>query len=135
MPITYQLEPSLGAEDFRGILIASTLAERRPAEDLARLEIMVRQADVLVTARDGGRLVGVSRAITDFAYCCYLSDLAVDPAYQRQGIGRRLIEETHRAAGAETTTLVLVAAPTAENYYPKIGLKHVPSCWAIPRAR
>jgi hypothetical protein len=85
MPITYATEPGLTAEEFRAILVASTLAERRPADDLARLDRMLRAADIIVTARDGARLVGVARAITDFSYCCYLSDLAVDAAYQRQG--------------------------------------------------
>jgi ribosomal protein S18 acetylase RimI-like enzyme len=88
MPITYSLEPNLSVDDFCAILVASTLAERRPVEDTARLEKMLRQADLIITARDGQRLVGISRAITDFSYCCYLSDLAVDVAYQRQGIGK-----------------------------------------------
>ncbi len=132
MAITYALEPDLPAEAFRDVLIGSTLGARRPVDDLARLERMLRYADVVVTARDAGRLVGISRAITDFAYCCYLSDLAVDEGWQRQGIGKRLIEETHRAAGLETT-LLLVAAPAAEAYYPKIGLENVPSCWKISR--
>ena len=132
MGIAYALEPDLRAEEFQHILRASTLAERRPADDLARLEKMLRNADLIVTARDVDRLVGVSRALTDFAYCCYLSDLAVDLGYQRQGIGKRLIAETHLAAG-ENTTLILVAAPAAETYYPKIGMKHLASCWSFPR--
>lgn len=134
MQIEYALEPELSAEEFRAVLLSATLAERRPAQDLARLDSMLRHADLIVTARAGGVLVGISRAVTDFSYCCYLSDLAVDAAYQRQGIGKRLIEETHRAAG-EGTTLILVAAPAAEGYYPKIGMKHLASCWAIPRKR
>src|SRR5580765_2507840 len=73
MAITYALEPELTAAEFRAILVASTLAERRPAEEPKRLELMLRRADIIVTARDGSRLVGISRAITDFAYCCYLS--------------------------------------------------------------
>src|SRR6185437_1227200 len=90
MAITYSIEPDLSAEEFRAVLIASTLGERRPVDDLPRLDRMLRQADVVATARDGRRLVGISRAVTDFSYCCYLSDLAVDAAYQRQGIGKRL---------------------------------------------
>lgn len=132
--ISYALEPDLSAIAFQQILVASTLAQRRPAQDLARLEKMLRHADLVVTARDGDRLVGVARAITDFSYCCYLSDLAVDADYQRQGIGRRLIAKTHEAAG-DNTTLILVAAPQAEAYYPRIGMRHLASCWAIPRAR
>src|SRR6185312_13777728 len=133
MAIRYALEPDLTAEEFRAILLASTLAERRPADDLQRLERMLREADVIVTARDGQRLVGVSRAITDFSYTCYLSDLAVDVAYQRQGIGKRLIAETHRSAGGDLVTLNLIAAPAAEQYYPRIGMKPRPSCWTISR--
>ena len=95
---------------------------------------MLRQADVIVTARCAGRLIGIARAITDFSYCCYLSDLAVDQQYQRRGIGKRLIDETHRAAGLDTA-LILLAAPAAEGYYPRIGMEHMPSCWAIPRKR
>ncbi|NNM61790.1 MAG: GNAT family N-acetyltransferase [Steroidobacteraceae bacterium] len=131
--IEFAIEPTLSAGEFRAVLIASTLGERRPVEDLPRLERMLRGADVIATARDAGRLVGVSRAISDFAYCCYLSDLAVDLAYQRRGIGKRLIDETHAACGPETS-LFLLAAPAAEGYYPKIGLRHFPSCWLIPRS-
>lgn len=134
MPIVYSREPDLSAEEFRAILIASTLGERRPVDDLGRLDRMLRQADLVITARDGERLVGISRAITDFSYCCYLSDLAVDAAYQRRGIGKRLITETHESAG-ELTTLILVAAPAAESYYPRIGMKQRPSCWTLPKTR
>jgi predicted N-acetyltransferase YhbS len=134
MAIVYALEPDLSATAFRDVLVASTLGERRPVGDLARLERMLRQADIIVTARDDGRLVGVSRAISDFAYCCYLSDLAVDVAYQRQGIGKRLIDETRKAAG-DGATVILVAAPAAETYYPKIGMTPIASGWMIPRTR
>lgn len=132
--IRYAVEPELAVEEFRAVLVASTLAERRPVADLARLERMLRHADLIVTARDEGKLVGISRAVTDFSYCCYLSDLAVDVEYQHKGIGKRLIDETHRAAGEETT-LLLVAAPAAEGYYPKIGMTQRPSCWTIPKKR
>ncbi|MGH8294903.1 MAG: GNAT family N-acetyltransferase [Steroidobacteraceae bacterium] len=134
MPITYALEPDLSAEEFRTVLIASTLGERRPVDDLGRLDRMLRHADLIVTARDGKRLAGISRAITDFSYCCYLSDLAVDVAYQRQGIGKQLIAHTHRNAG-ELTSLILLAAPAAESYYPRIGMTQRPSCWSLPRRR
>jgi ribosomal protein S18 acetylase RimI-like enzyme len=133
-PIAYALEPGLSAGEFRAVLIASTLGERRPVGDLERLDQMLRHAGVIVTARDGQRLVGVSRAITDFSFCCYLSDLAVDVAYQRQGIGKRLIAETQAAAG-DRAMLILLAAPAAQGYYPRIGMKHMPHCWAFSRER
>jgi GNAT superfamily N-acetyltransferase len=134
MQVAYNLEPGLSVQAFRDILVASTLAERRPVHDDARLDRMLRQADIIVAARHDGRLVGVARAITDFAYCCYLSDLAVDAAYQHKGIGRQLIAETRARAG-EGATLILLAAPAAEAYYGKIGMSHVANCWMIPRAR
>lgn len=134
MTIEYALEPDLAVEDFRAVLVASTLGTRRPVEDMERLVVMVRQADLIVTAREAGRLVGVSRAITDFSYCCYLSDLAVDEAYQRRGIGKRLIQETHTHAGPGTC-LILTAAPTALDYYGKIGMEPVTNGWIIPRGR
>jgi predicted N-acetyltransferase YhbS len=93
---------------------------------------MLEHADVIITARVAGRLVGVSRAITDFSYCTYLSDLAVDRDYQRHGIGKELIRLTHDAAGLGTT-LILLAAPLARTYYPHIGMSPHDSCWIIPR--
>src|SRR5665213_2870493 len=125
---TYQLEPGLTPEDFIDILVRSTLAERRPIHDLDAIRAMLKNADVIVTARVDGLLIGVSRAITDFAYCAYLSDLAVDEAHQRQGVGRELIRRTHEAAGRHTT-LILLAAPKAQSYYPYIGLTKHESCW------
>lgn len=125
-------EPELAAVEFIDVLRRSTLAERRPVDDLPRIEGMLRQASVLITARTvEGLLVGVSRAITDFHFCTYLSDLAVDRAYQRRGIGQRLIAKTHAEAGL-TTTLILLSAPAAHNYYPRIGMQPHDSCWTFP---
>jgi len=132
MAIVYSVEPSLPVAEFRDVLIASSL--RRPVDDLERLEAMLRNSNLVITARAEGRLVGISRAITDFSYCCYLSDLAVDAAYQRQGIGKRLVEETRQRAG-DLARLILVAAPAANSYYPKIGMISVPNCWMIDRAK
>ena len=130
--VTYRLEPDLAPEEFVDVLVRSTLAERRPVDDLATIRAMLANADVIVTARLDGLLVGVSRTITDFAYCTYLSDLAVDEQHQRQGIGRELIRRTHEAAGLHTT-LILLAAPKAQQYYPHVGLTKHESCWIIPR--
>lgn len=130
--IAYQLEPSLSADEFIDLLVRSTLAERRPVDDRATIEGMLAHADILVTARSKGLLVGVSRAITDRSYCTYLADLAVDEAFQRQGIGQELIRRTHTAAGLHTT-LILLSAPKAASYYPHIGLTKHESCWIVPR--
>ncbi len=130
--VTHQLEPELDAAEFIDVLVRSTLAERRPVDRPDVIDAMLRHADVMVTARVGGQLVGVSRAISDFSYCTYLSDLAVDEAHQGQGIGRELIRRTHEAAGVDTT-LILLAAPNARSYYPHIGMRPHESCWIFPR--
>lgn len=130
--ILYAVEPNLDVEEFRSVLIASSLGERRPIKDTYRLDRMLAEADIIATARIKGKLIGVSRAITDFSYCCYLSDLAVDSVYQGRGIGRKLIDFTHAKAGKEETTLFLVAAPAAIEYYPKIGMESFP-CFGFKR--
>jgi predicted N-acetyltransferase YhbS len=130
--VTFHLEPDLTPADFIDVLVRSTLAERRPVRELDTIRAMLKNADMIVTARFEGLLVGVSRAITDFAYCTYLSDLAVDEKYQRQGIGRELIRRTHEAAGLHTT-LILLAAPKAQAYYPHVGMTKHESCWVTAR--
>lgn len=128
--IDYAIETDLSATEFTDVLTRSTLAERRPVGDQPRIEQMLRNADVVVTARANGLLVGVSRAITDYGFCTYLSDLAVDVAFQKRGIGQELIRRTHVACGLKTR-LVLLAAPKAQTYYPHIGFERHESCWMI----
>ena len=130
--VLYQLEPALSAEEFIDVLRRSTLAERRPVEDRSAIDGMLAHADLIVTARISGLLVGVARALSDFAFCTYLSDLAVDERFQGRGIGRELIRRTHEAAG-NNTSLILLAAPKARTYYPHIGMTQHESCWWIPR--
>lgn len=133
MHVAYAIEsyPGLGSGEFADLLRRSTLAERRPCDDPEVLRGMLEHADVIVTARSAGLLIGISRAITDFHYCTYLSDLAVDEAHQRRGIGKELIRRTHEAAGRRTL-LILLAAPKAGGYYPHIGMTPHDSCWIIP---
>jgi len=132
MPAIFQLEPNLASDEFIGVLRRSTLAERRPVDDPERIRQMIDHADLVLTARVDGLLVGVSRAMTDYSYCTYLSDLAVDEAFQGQGIGRELIRRTHEAAGLQTM-LILLAAPKSRSYYPHIGMQQHESCWFLPR--
>ncbi len=133
MNVVYAVEPALSAGEFVDVLRRSTLAERRPVADAARIAGMLQNADLVLTARDErGVLVGVSRAITDFHYCTYLSDLAVDVACQRRGIGKELIARTHAAAGLQTS-LILLAAPAARDYYGHIGMQKNDACWVVPR--
>lgn len=127
--ITYAIEKNLSVEEFKSVLNRSTLGERRPVDDNARLSKMVSNANITITARDNGVLVGVSRAISDFAFCTYLSDLAVDISYQRSGIGKELIRRTKLEA--PDAKLILLAAPAAREYYPKIGMPQFEYCFVL----
>lgn len=131
--VCYQLEPELSPDEFVDVLRRSGLAPRRPVDQPAAVAGMLAHADVLCTARVAGKLVGVARALSDFSYCTYLSDLAVDEAFQRRGIGRELLRRAHEAAGCHTN-LILLAAPQAVAYYPRIGMTRHESCWITPGA-
>jgi predicted N-acetyltransferase YhbS len=131
--IIYQTDRKISVEQFIDLLVRSTLAERRPVSDKAKIERMLTYGNILITAWHNDLLVGISRALSDFSFCCYLSDLAVDEAYQHKGIGKELIRLTHEIAGENDTTLILLAAPKAAKYYPKIGMDRNTDCFIIKR--
>lgn len=124
-------EGRLAVEEFQSVIRRSDL--NRPADDVPRLMAMLAHANLLVTARDGsGHLIGLARSLTDFAYCCYLSDLCVDETWQGRGIGRALVAETKRIVGPNSMVLLLSAAkPMA--YYPRIGMEQVQNGFIIRR--
>ena len=125
----YAIEKSLDVSEFIEVLKNSTLAERRPINDEQRISSMCNNANLIITARLEGKLIGVARSITDFVYCTYLSDLAVDVKYQKKGIGKKLIEETKKVT--PQAKLILLSAPAAIDYYPKIGMKKHNHCYFI----
>ena len=127
--IIYTVERKLDSNEFIDVLIRSTLSERRPVNNLDRIEKMCENANLVITARMNSKLIGIARSITDFAYCTYLSDLAVDRNYQKKGIGKKLIEETKRRS--PLATLILLSAPAAVDYYPKIGMKKHNHCYIL----
>lgn len=131
MKITYRLGNDLDPEIIHALYLSAGL--KRPT-DLARLAAMYRDSDLVISAWDGDVLVGVARSLTDFRYACYLSDLAVRAEYQRAGIGRQLIAETEKYLGDEAM-LLLLAAPTAAEYYPHIGFTQAGNAWLKPRQR
>jgi predicted N-acetyltransferase YhbS len=130
MPITYARDRLIGRDEFIDLLARSTLGERRPVDDVACIDAMLANANLLITAWDGDRLVGVARSVTDFAYCCYLSDLAVDEQIQRAGVGRELIRLTQAALGPKAK-LILLSAPKAVEYYPRVGFTRHENAFTI----
>lgn len=128
--VRYSTRDSISVEQFIDLLQKSTLAERRPVEDLNAMTHMVEHADLIVTAWIGDQLVGVARSFTDYAYCCYLSDLAVDKEHQRTGIGRALIRETQSVL-EDSCQVVLLAPPAGQAFYTKIGFEKHKSAWVL----
>ncbi len=129
MEISYQEEYNLSDEEFINLLQRSNLGERIPIDDSDRIQSMITNANIMITARDGENLVGIARSVSDFSFCTYLSDLAVDEAYQHQGIGKNLIAETYKLY--PDAKLILLAAPAAQGYYPKIGMEHMEHCYML----
>jgi predicted N-acetyltransferase YhbS len=129
--LRYETSQPISADEFIDLLRRSTLAERRPVEDLKCIEAMLKYGNLLCTAWDGEKLVGLARSVTDFEFCCYLSDLAVDENYQRKGIGKELIRQTRSRLG-DKAKIMLLSAPKAEAYYPKIGFEAHSSAWVLP---
>jgi len=130
MNVRYFHDRKVTPEQFIDVLKRSTLAERRPVDDARRVADMLAHANLTCTAWDGETLVGIARSLTDFSFCCYLSDLAVDVACQKSGIGRELVQCT-RAQLHPECKIILLAAPKAEDYYSKIGFSHFHSAWIL----
>lgn len=132
MNIIYSSLAKISTDQAIDLYIRSTLGERRPIHNRQAFENMFRHANLIISAWDGDKLVGISRSLTDFSYVAYLSDLAVDVQYQKQGIGKQLIEKTKSALGAECM-LVLLAAPKARAYYGPLGFEQHPSAWILKK--
>ena len=127
--IKYRTGNEVDLDAMIELYVDSTLGERRPVDDRERMGRMLEEADLVLTAWDGGKLVGISRSITDWVYCTYLSDLAVRADYQGRGIGKELVRRTREAT--PQATVILLSAPKAVDYYPKIGMTRHDSAWVL----
>ncbi|KAA9036582.1 GNAT family N-acetyltransferase [Ginsengibacter hankyongi] len=132
MEITYKLDIIPYAEKIIDLYKSSGI--NRPITDKERIAKMYANSNLIITAWDVSKLVGISRSLTDFCYSCYLSDLAVRKEYQKHGIGKKLIALTKEKIG-EHTMLLLLAAPAAMDYYPKVGFENVENGFIIKRTK
>lgn len=133
--IDYGVENDLAPRQFVDVLRRSGLAERRPVDQPDRVARMLEHANLIVTAREpGGKLVAVARCLTDFAYCCYCSDIAVDREWQGRGIGRGLIRRCREEAG-DGANFFLLSAPGVEDFYRRAGMEKYENCYGLRRAR
>lgn len=132
MEITYKVNQPITTDEFIELLTASRLAERRPVEDRICMEGMIKNSNLIVTAWDKGKLIGIARSMTDFHYACYLSDLAVDKRYQKGSVGKKLQTLTQEQLGLNCK-LILIAAPASNSYYEHIGFTNNQRCWVLNR--
>ena len=130
--IIYRNNVKISTKQAIELYIRSTLGERRPIDKVKTFEDMLANANLMITAWDGDKLIGIARTLTDFSYVAYLADLAVDEQYQKQGIGKQLVEETKSRLGSECM-VVLLAAPKANDYYQKIGFEHNSRAWTLKK--
>lgn len=130
--ITYQVNLPITAGQLSQVFKSSGI--KRPSKDLNRLQRMIENSNVLITAWDNDLLIGVARAITDYSYSCYLSDLAVDKDYQKKGIGKRLVQLIQEHIGEEVA-LILLSSPIAMEFYPTIGFEKIDNGFKISRKR
>ena len=132
MGISFRSDLKPTAQQVIGVYDSAGLS--RPTSDVNRIARMIEHANLVITAWDGDKLVGVSRAITDWSWCCYLSDLAVRKEYSKQGIGKKLVDITKETAGP-ASMLLLLSVPDAMEYYPKIGLVKQDNAFLISREK
>lgn len=132
MGIEYKINALVSVDQFIALLRDSTLGQRRPVDDRECMEGMINNSNLVVTAWDEEKLVGIARSMTDFHYACYLSDLAVSKRYHKKGIGKKLQTITQAQLGPKCK-LILVAAPTANTYYEHIGFTNNQRCWILDR--
>ena len=130
--IEYRQNFQLNPEDIARVFEASGI--NRPTKDLPRIARMFANSNLVISAWSEGVLVGVCRALTDFVYCCYLSDLAVDRSFQKHGIGKELIRQVQDTIGDESS-LILISAPGAKSFYSKVGFSNIENGFIIKRKR
>lgn len=132
MSIIYKTDAKLEVMQVIALYKRTSLAQRRPVDKPEVFQKMIDHANLIISAWDGEQLVGMARSLSDFAYVTYLADLVVDKRYQRQGIGQRLIQQT--LANIEPgSRIVLLAAPTANEYYPQMGFQNNPRAWILEK--
>src|SRR5690554_2339083 len=130
MKIVYRDDKMQNASDVAEVFKESGI--RRPFEDVERIQRLIDNSDIVISAWLDGKMIGVARALTDFSYCCYLSDLAVVKYYQKHGVGRKLVEMVQARIGDECS-LVLLSAPDALDYYPRLGFDKADNAFVIKR--
>ena len=119
-------EERISSEEYIDFLKRTDLGSQYPKERFnERIKKLVKNVNISLAARNkDGKVVGTLFGLTDFSYWLYITDLGVDRDYERQGIGKKLMETAHNLAGGEKDIAVyLIANENAVPFYEKIGMK------------
>jgi GNAT superfamily N-acetyltransferase len=119
--IVYAQEQSLPVADYVTVLGETTMREKRPLKNAARIGEMIAGANFIVTAREDGVILGLARCITDHAWVAYCAELAVRESAQGRGVGRGILEFCMRTLGPGIG-LGLFSEPNALAFYEHLGL-------------
>lgn len=131
--ITYAREDGLTAADYIACVGATSLGQGRPLANTDRIQAMLDNADLVVTARDvDGSLLGLFRAVTDWHWVCYCIDLAVVEGQQGKHIGQTLLDTATALLGPKVS-IVLLSKPNAEGFYRHIGMVEPMAAFMRPR--
>ncbi|MDX1678771.1 GNAT family N-acetyltransferase [Arsukibacterium sp.] len=130
MSVSFSVVTEVELSEAIALYVASGI--NRPTHQPERMQLMLQHANLIITARQQGRLVGLARCLTDYSFVVYIADLLVDKAWQQQGIGGRLLAEVQRLTGPQVQQLLL-SAPSAMSYYPKVGFSPLSNAFAIAR--
>ena len=127
--VAYSVQDEVGTIEAKALWVSSGYNQYDPNFDWSEFPDLLKNSDIVVTARRDDRLVGMARAVTDFALYCKLIDLMVDAEYTRRGIGRELARRTRDAAG-EKAWLVALSNRSAAEFYKRAGFMKVDDEWS-----
>lgn len=113
--IRYTLNGPFRPEEIHALFQAAGF-DVRP---LSRIVGAISGSTAYVTATDGDKLVGFGRLLTDHHSLAYINYMAVDPGYQRKGIGQSILRKLVEASG--DVDRIFLYTNTADAFYLRNG--------------
>lgn len=132
--IRYEVNPQSRLNADQVLSLFEKAGISKPNWTAERMTRALNGCSIVVCAWDRDRLVGFGNAITDFAWVGHISQLAVDPHYQNQGIGKALVGLIKDCAGDEVTLLVH-AREEAKRFYEAAGFEVYSNVYRSARRR
>jgi ribosomal protein S18 acetylase RimI-like enzyme len=130
--IVYAQEQDLSVADYVAVLDSTYMRDLRPLTNTPRIARMLAGANLIVTARENGEVLGLARCISDMAWVAYCAELAVKESAQGRGIGRGILDTCYDLLGPGMG-LILAAEPQAVGFYERIGMQRLKAGFFHPR--